>query len=144
MPQRRLPDQEGLPNPSSSSFSVGEVNVMHAGFMTCSSYKSAPPAAPGGGVGEIARDFDFHNLPLTRSRDFKEKQPRGNILSPFIAILEEFPRHEFLWPKHPVKGRTAPNSCINATFQSPLECSLVSMMLIVPDCEVEGKKNRNK
>lgn len=26
--EKRLPDQEGLPNPSSSSFSVGEVNVM--------------------------------------------------------------------------------------------------------------------
>lgn len=90
VPQRRLPDQEGLPNPSSSSFSVGEVNVMHAGFMTCRSYKSAPPPAPGGGVGEIARDFDFRHLPLTRSRDFKEKQPRGNICPPSLQFLRNF------------------------------------------------------
>lgn len=63
---------------------------MQVGFMTCSFYKSAPPAAPGGGVGEIARDFNFPHLLLTGSRDFKEKQPRGNICPSSLQFLRNF------------------------------------------------------
>lgn len=72
------------PPPPPSSFLVVEVKVT-LGSGPRGFYKSAPPAAPGGGVGEIARNFDFHHLPLTRSRDLKKKK-KSSFVGTFVPL----------------------------------------------------------